>query len=194
MEHAQQQQRDDDDQSIPEMDSDLTMWMVEAQKLKANAPFYWHKASGDFEVMVQISGHMETMYDKAGLVIRHDAEHWITSGIEYFNGCLNHSTSVTRDYTDWSLCPLPHPTNNNKPPNNNHNKEPGAAAATAATATTWVCIKRIGNTFESFYSLTGTQWVQTRQGLFHEDADSVRVGIYCACPMRNDGFTVQFDK
>lgn len=136
-----------------------------------NAPFYWHRVNGDFEVMVKISGDMKKMYDKAGIMIRLDAENWIVSGLEFFNNELNHMTCVTRDYTDWSMAPI---------------------SAEARTQGAWICIKRIGNAYESFCSMDGRNWRQARQGLF-TDARSVRVGIFCACPM-GENFKVTFDK
>jgi regulation of enolase protein 1 (concanavalin A-like superfamily) len=136
-----------------------------------NAPFHWHRVNGDFEVMVKIKGDVSKVYDKAGIMVRLDEENWINTGVEFFNNELNHMTCVTRDYTDWSMAPLP---------------------AEAASQGTWVCIKRIGNSYESFSSMDGRKWRQARQGLFH-DAKSVRVGIFAACPM-GESFKVTFDK
>mmetsp|Transcript_9208 Transcript_9208/g.17576 ORF Transcript_9208/g.17576 Transcript_9208/m.17576 type:complete len:904 (+) Transcript_9208:155-2866(+) len=136
-----------------------------------NAPFYWHRVNGDFEVMVKVSGDMKKMYDKAGIMIRLDAENWICSGLEYFNNELNHMTCVTRDYTDWSMAPV---------------------APEAKSQGAWICIKRIGNAYESFCSMDGRNWRQARQGLF-TDAKSVRVGVFCASPM-GETYKVTFDK
>jgi uncharacterized protein len=135
-----------------------------------NAPFYWHKVSGSFQVMVKVTGDLGQMYDKAGLMIRLDDENWIMTGMEYYNNQMNHSTCVTHDYTDWSLSPLP---------------------ASAAKDGAWFCLKRIGDSYEVFYSLDGNNWVQTRQGLFN-DAQSIQVGIFCACPM-GESYKVSFD-
>jgi regulation of enolase protein 1 (concanavalin A-like superfamily) len=135
-----------------------------------NAPFYWHKIAGDFEVVCKISGGFEKMYDKAGLMIRQDEENWIMSGMECFNDQMNHSTCITRDYTDWSLAPLP------------ENSEKVGI---------WFAIKRLGDAIETFYSIEGKKWIQTRQGLF-SSAPVLKVGIVCACPM-GDPFKVNFD-
>ena len=136
-----------------------------------NAPHYWHRVSGNFEVMVKVSGDFQKMYDKAGIMIRLDAENWICSGLEFFNDELNHMTCVTKDYTDWSMAPIAPEA-----------KEKGA----------WICIKRIGNAYESFCSMDGRNWRQARQGVF-TDAKSVRVGIFAACPM-GESYKVTFDK
>jgi regulation of enolase protein 1 (concanavalin A-like superfamily) len=137
---------------------------------KKKETFYWHKIAGDFEVVCKISGGFEKMYDKAGLMIRQDEENWIMSGMECFNDQMNHSTCITRDYTDWSLAPLP------------ENSEKVGI---------WFAIKRLGDAIETFYSIEGKKWIQTRQGLF-SSAPVLKVGIVCACPM-GDPFKVNFD-
>lgn len=129
-----------------------------------NAPYNWHKVTGDFEVMVKISGNFSNMYDKAGLMIRVDPENWLLSGLEYFNDRVHHSTSVTVDYTEWSLSQLP---------------------VGAEEVGVWFCVKRLGNTYECFYSFDCRTWVQTRQGIF-TDRPTLQVGICGACPLGNE--------
>ena len=124
---------------------------------------------GNFEAIVKITGDFSKAYDKAGLMMRVDEENWILSGVEFFNKRLCHATSVTRDYTDWSLAPM----------------EEKAAQGV------YICLKRLGNAYESFYSLDGRHWVQTRQGVFCE-ARKVKVGIFGACPM-GESYKVTFD-
>jgi regulation of enolase protein 1 (concanavalin A-like superfamily) len=135
-----------------------------------NAPYNWHKVTGDFEAIVKVSGDFGRMYDKAGIMVREDAENWILTGMEFFNKRVNHSTCVTRDFTDWSLSPLPEGSEKHG---------------------IWFCIKRVGNSYETFYSLDSKRWIQTRQGLFSDKA-ILKVGICCACPM-GDEFKVVFD-
>jgi hypothetical protein len=55
----------------------------------------------------------------------------------------------------------------------------------------WFAIKRLGDAIETFYSIEGKKWIQTRQGLF-SSAPVLKVGIVCACPM-GDPFKVNFD-
>jgi hypothetical protein len=135
-----------------------------------NAPYNWHKVSGDFEVMVKVSGDFSTMYDKAGLMIRQDDENWVLTGLEYFNDRLNHSTSITRDYTDWSLASLP------------ATPEKGA----------WFRLKRMGNSIETSYSFDTETWVVTRQGVF-SDRQVLQVGLCGARPMGHCDMKVKFD-
>ena len=135
-----------------------------------NAPFNWHKVSGDFEVMVRVSADFSKMYDKAGIMVRLDEENWILSGLEWFNDRVHHSTSVTRDYTDWSLSQLPE---------------------NAEKLGIWVCLKRIGSSYEAYYSFDCKKWVQTRQGFFTE-RPVLQVGVCAACPM-GDEYKVNFE-
>jgi regulation of enolase protein 1 (concanavalin A-like superfamily) len=135
-----------------------------------NAPFNWHKVTGDFEAIVKVKGDFGRMYDKAGIMVREDSENWILTGMEFFNKRVNHSTSVTRDYTDWSLSPLPEG---------------------AEKHGIWFCIKRVGMSYETFYSLDGKRWIQTRQGVFSDKA-VLKVGLCCACPM-GDEWKVTFE-
>jgi len=137
-----------------------------------NAPYHWHKVSGDFEVMVKVSGELKDSYDKAGLQVRFDEENWIMSGMEIYNGMPHHSTCVTKDFTDWSLAPLP-----------KGSEKSGI----------WFCLKRMGNIIESYYSIDCQNWVMTRQAAI-SDRPVVQVGICGACPTGENGdFKATFD-
>ena len=135
-----------------------------------NASFYWFKTEGDFDVIVKIKGNFRSSYDKAGIMLRENERTWVLSGIEYFNGELNHSTCITRGISDWSLSPVP----------------------TEAKDGLWICVKRTEGKVECFFSLDVRKWVQTRQGLF-TDAKTLKVGIAAACPM-GEPFKVVFER
>jgi regulation of enolase protein 1 (concanavalin A-like superfamily) len=139
--------------------------------IKDNAPFYWHSVSGDFEVVCKISGTFDTMYDKAGIMVRVDKKTWVLTGLELFNNNINHSTCVTKDFSDWSLAPLPEGS-----------EKKGV----------WCCFKRNGVFYETFYSHDNSRWIQTSQGYF-SDQSTVKVGIAGACP-RGSGFVASFDQ
>lgn len=140
------------------------------QRTVDNAPFHWQKVSGDFQAIVKISGGFSTDYDKAGIMVRLDEEHWILTGMEFCNERVNHSTSVALDHSDWSMAPLP---------------------VGAERDGMWFCFKRVGNVYECFHSFDGRKWVQTRQGIFTEEP-VLYVGVACACPS-GDEFRVTFD-
>jgi len=135
-----------------------------------NASFYWFKAEGDFDVIVRIKGNFRSSYDKAGIMLREDDKNWVLSGLEFFNGELNHSTCITRGVSDWSLSPVPE----------------------EAKDGLWICVKRIEGKVECYFSLDVRKWVQTRQGLF-SNSHTLKVGIAAACPM-GEPFKVVFEK
>jgi regulation of enolase protein 1 (concanavalin A-like superfamily) len=111
-----------------------------------NAPFYWQKASGDFQVIVHIKGTLTNDSDKAGIMMLHDDHQYIFTGVEKVEDTILHSTSVTNnDMTDWSMAEM-----SEYSPNNG----------------VWMCFKRVGDTYECFHSFNGRKWVQTRQGTF----------------------------
>jgi len=60
----------------------------------------WRKS--DFTMEATFTGHYEHLYDQAGLMVRHDAKHWMKCGIEYTDGARHFSTVVTNQHSDWS--------------------------------------------------------------------------------------------
>ena len=129
-----------------------------------NAPFHWQKVTGDFQCIVKVSGNFASDYDKAGIMVRLDEEHWIFTGMEYSSDTVSHTTSVANDHTDWSISPLPE-----------HSEKDGV----------YFCFKRMGHVYECFHSLDSLKWIQTRQGLFTEQP-VLYVGIACASPVGSD--------
>ena len=63
---------------------------------------------GDFTAEVTFIGHYRELYDQAGLMIRHDARHWMKCGIEYTDGARHFSVVVTNGNSDWSAFRLDH--------------------------------------------------------------------------------------
>ncbi|NTF42658.1 DUF1349 domain-containing protein [Rhizobium rhizogenes] len=63
---------------------------------------------GDFTAEVSFIGHYRELYDQAGLMIRHDARHWMKCGIEYTDGARHFSIVVTNGNSDWSAFRLEH--------------------------------------------------------------------------------------
>jgi uncharacterized protein len=127
---------------------------------KDNAPFHSEQWTGDFEVLVCVSGSFTSSHQKGGIMIRFDDEHWIFAGMEYFDGKIFMSNIVTNNNSDKSLVLLP----------------PNAQAAGV-----WFCIKRNSGSFESFYSFDTKKWILTRQGLM-SDGQVAHVGITGASP------------
>jgi regulation of enolase protein 1 (concanavalin A-like superfamily) len=124
--------------------------------------------------MVKVIVDFRTEGDKAGLMIRLDEQTWVHTGLELGEGNkIHHFTCVTRDYTDRSIAPLP------------PQKVEQAGGA-------WICLKRMGNAFETFYSFNAMTWDQSRQGLFTE-RPVLQVGLCSACPKGSE-YSVVFDQ
>lgn len=130
--------------------------------------FYYRMAQGDFNAEVKFSGEYRDLYDQAGLMLRVDETTWMKCGVEFTNGQQNASVVVTRDYSDWSIVPLP-----------------GDPAAL------WLRVARHGVTLEVSYSLDGAEFTMLRQAYF-TDRPEVEVGLMIASPTGN-GFTAVFE-
>jgi uncharacterized protein len=70
--------------------------------------FLYQNRSGDFTAETTFIGHYRELYDQAGLMIRHDARHWMKCGIEYTDGAKHFSVVVTNGHSDWSAFRLEH--------------------------------------------------------------------------------------
>jgi regulation of enolase protein 1 (concanavalin A-like superfamily) len=137
-----------------------------------NAPFYWHKLTGDFEVFAKINAELTTNYDKAGLMVRLDEENWVFSALEFYEDRVHHSTSVTKDFTDWTLSLLPEGS-----------EKEGV----------WISIRRYKSLISCSYSLNnGREWTTTRECVFTE-RPVLNVGVAAACPMGKE-FKVTFER
>jgi regulation of enolase protein 1 (concanavalin A-like superfamily) len=126
---------------------------------------------GDFEIFAKIKAELQNNYDKAGLMVRLDEENWVLSGLEFYQDRVHHSTSVTKDYTDWTLSLLP---------------------KGAEKEGVWFCIRRQKNLITCSYSLDGSEWITTREAVFLE-RPVLNVGVAAACPMGKE-FKATFDQ
>lgn len=124
--------------------------------------------AGDFTAIVRFSAEYETLYDQAGVMLRHDAETWIKAGIEYTDGLMHFSTVVTGPRSDWSVIPLPEATPAN---------------------TIGVRLSRHGDAVRVDYALEGKGWRMARLAPF--TPLPARVGPMACSPERG-GFCVQF--
>ena len=128
--------------------------------------FYHRPVTGDFRAEVQVAGEYRDLYDQAGLMVRLDETTWLKCGIELVNGVQQASVVLTREYSDWSVVPLP--TN------------PPAVG---------VRVTRHGGTFEVHYSAGGEPQTLLRQA-FLTDSPTVHVGVAAASPTGN-GFSIR---
>lgn len=133
-----------------------------------NGHFYYQDVSGDFTAEVKFTGQYRDLYDQAGLMVRIDDEHWIKTGIELYNGMQHASAVVTRDFSDWSIVPLPQ-----NPPS------------------LWLRLQRSAHTIEISFSLDGEQFTMFRQAYF-PPVETIQVGMM-ACAPTGSGLTVSFE-
>ena len=136
--------------------------------VRDNGHFYSREFSGDFTAEVKVGGSYAALYDQAGLMVRVDETTWLKCGIELVDGVQHVSAVVTREYSDWSVVPLP--------------QNPPAL---------WLRLTRQGSAVEVQYSLDGVRYTMLRMA-YLSAADPVRVGPMVASP-EGDGFRVTFD-
>ncbi len=136
--------------------------------IKDDGHFYFQTVTGDFTATVKITGDYNALYDQAGLMVRASETVWIKCGIEYLDGVQQASAVITRDFSDWSIVPLP--------------DNPRAV---------WFRVKRVGTAVEVYYSRDHVTFDLIRQGYLSADP-TLHVGMMCAAP-QGDGFTVTFE-
>jgi regulation of enolase protein 1 (concanavalin A-like superfamily) len=135
--------------------------------IRDDGHFRAHEVSGDFSATVEVEGRYETLYDQAGLMVRVDEERWMKCGIEFFEDRQFASVVVTREYSDWSVTPVP-----------------GLPDRMRFRVT------RSGDTLEIFWSRPGEPWTMMRTAYLPMGA-TVKVGPMAASPERA-GFVARF--
>lgn len=133
-----------------------------------NGHFYYREVAGDFVAQVKISGKYLDLYDQAGLMVRQDENYWVKSGIEFVEGVQQVSAVVTREYSDWSVVPLP-----SNPPS------------------LWLRLKREKDALEIEYSLDGAKYNLLRLA-YLPPSPQIKAGLMCAAP-DGEGFEVTFE-
>jgi uncharacterized protein len=116
--------------------------------------FYDQQLTGNFIAEVKVSGKSQNLYDQAGLMIRLDEKNWLKCGIELVEGVQQISAVVTRDYSDWSVVPMP-----NNP------------------ALIWLRVTRQDSAIETHYFLDAQQYTMLRIA-YLTLAATVNVGNY----------------
>lgn len=136
--------------------------------IRDNGHLYYDEVRGDFQCDVRVSGRYAALYDQAGLMVRVDETTWLKCGIEFVDGIQHASVVVTRDFSDWSVVPLP-----DNPPS------------------LWLRLKRTGPAVEISYTTDGIRYTLLRLAYLSE-ADLVQIGLMCAAP-QGDGFPTTFE-
>ena len=101
-------------------------------------------------------------------MVRLDEENWLKFGIELVEGVQHVSAVVTRDYSDWSVVPMP-----NNPP------------------AIWLRINSKGSAMEIDYSIDNQRYTMLRIA-YLTSTETLEVGIMCASP-QGKGFTTIFE-
>lgn len=134
-----------------------------------NGHFLSRPRSGDFTAEISFTGDYQTLYDQAGLMIRHDERHWMKCGIEYTDGLRHFSTVVTNGHSDWS-----------------------AMALTGDFEVMHVRVSRLGDAMFVQYRLDGIgPWLMARLAYFPPQFAEVLVGP-TACSPKRAGFEARF--
>ena len=136
--------------------------------IRDSGHFYYQQIVGDFIAKVKVSGDYRELYDQAGLMVRLNETVWLKCGVELVEGMQQMSSVVTRDYSNWSIVPMP-----NNP------------------AAIWLRVTRKGSTVEIYYSLDGKKY--TMQSIAYlTSVEALEVGIMCASP-KGKGFLTTFE-
>lgn len=136
--------------------------------IRDDGHFFYQEVRGDFIASVKCTGDYATLYDQAGLMLRENETTWMKCGIEYVGEMQQASCVITRDYSDWSVVPLP--------------QNPRSID---------LRVKRAGGTLEVFYSLDAHDYTMIRTAHL-SDSETLMVGPMCAAP-KGQGFTVTFE-
>jgi uncharacterized protein len=136
--------------------------------VRDNGHFRYRTVSGDFTARVKVTGQYNSLYDQAGLMVRADETTWLKCGIEYMNGLQHASAVVTRDYSDWSVTPLP--------------QNPVAL---------YLEVRRTADTIEISYSLDGASYTMCRTTRL-TGSPQLAVGPMAAAP-KGPGFKATFE-
>ncbi|MPZ85748.1 MAG: DUF1349 domain-containing protein [Actinophytocola sp.] len=122
---------------------------------------------GDWTLTATFRGDYRDQYDQAGIAIRADERNWIKSGIELVDGHQQISAVVTREFSDWSVAPVPNPRS--------------------------VTIKaeRTGDTVTIAYGLDGAEPTTLLRLAYLPPGTPVTAGVVAASPT-GKGFTTTF--
>ncbi len=131
--------------------------------------FRYKEVKGDFSAEVSVRGAYTTLYDQAGLMLRHDAEHWVKAGVEFTSDLMHFCVVVTNQRSDWSLIPL-------------HDTPPDVDLG--------ISLVRIGQTISIRYRLNHGIARLARIANF-PFKDIAQIGMMCCSPERA-GFEVEF--
>ncbi len=131
--------------------------------------FRYREVRGDFSAELRVKGAYTTLYDQAGLMLRHDSEHWVKAGVEFTDNLMHFCVVVTNQRSDWSLIPL---------------------LDAPQDVDLGINLLRIGQTISIQYRLNQGKMRLARMASF-PFKDITQVGMMCCSPERA-GFEAEF--
>lgn len=161
---------EDKDRLYVRVEADTDFWRTTHYGfIRDNGHVYYREQAGDFVATVKVTGQYKNQYDQAGLMIRIDERNWIKTGIEYVDEQQHVSAVVTREFSDWSVCPQP------------HNPQ-----------SVYLRLTRQGDSIRIDYSFDDFTYQMLRLAYFPPGI-SVQIGLMAAAPDGN-GFDVTFEQ
>lgn len=134
-----------------------------------NGHFLHRPWNGDFTLEATFRGRYETLYDQAGLMVRHDEAIWMKCGIEFTDGAKHFSVVVTRGHSDWSAFRI------------DHDFDLISARVT----------RNADALFIQYRTDAMTEWRVARLAYFPVEFSEVSVGLMACSPQR-EGFEAEF--
>lgn len=133
-----------------------------------NGHFLHQARSGELTAETHVTGHYETLYDQAGLMLRADATHWIKCGIEVTDGSPHLSVVVTNGHSDWS-----------------------AQRVTLDGEPAGIRLTRLADACFIQFSINQSPWAMARLAYFPPEPAEVQIGLAFCSPER-EGFAARF--
>ena len=137
-----------------------------------NGHFLFVERCGDFVLTTHVCSQPAHQYDQAGLMIRHSADCWLKTSVEFSpdEAALLGAVVTNYGYSDWSTQDFP-----------------------SGQSDVWLRVCRCKSDYTVEYSDQGLYWTPIRVAHLHEDPQdgSVQCGIY-ACSPKGEGYIAEF--